>query len=831
MASADGSIRIRTQVDTTGIKNGTKSIESGVQKMNNSFLKLAGTMATVFSVAAIINFGKASVKAASELTNAMIGLKSIVEGTGNSFQEANMFIQDYISDGLVPATNAVTAYKNLLMRGYSTEQIELVMEALKNSAAFGRSAALTYGYAVQSATEGLRNENSILVDNAGVTKNVSLMWKDYADQIGVGVQSLTKQQKIQAEVNGIMEETRFQMGDAEKITSQWSGQTAMLSAKWQQFLVLVGGRLIQVLTPVVRLLNTILTSAIAVGNAIAKIFGWETSIASTTGTTASNVSDTATSQEELANSTNSTNKALKKQLAFFDDINVLASESASAGSGSGTGSFVSTTTTQTGSATPIVDNTSAQMEKLKSLMQEFTDLFKSGFDIGFKNASSKLEKLGGYFTEIGKSASDIFNNKLVQLSFKNFIDSFVLNSGKIIGSVVGIAYETASSYVKGFSDFLANNKSTIETDIIELFSITSSIQDSIGNIFIQIGDLFDGFAEDYGAKIVENSLGIMYDVVTTMGGTFLEIINTSFDTIETALSEKKLVIQDLFNGIAGDIGNILGTIREKLKPLADTFSNFVEQNLKPLIESFGGFFGAIIEFVSMFYNEAIKPLVDLFAPALEFIVVPALENVIKFVGIVIDSITGFVEILTGILDFVTNVFQGDWESAWWAIAGVFETVFNSIGEVAKGVINTLIDGLNAFLNGFVTGINVVLGAVNKLSFTVPAWVPEIGGKSWGMDIPLVNKVSIPKLATGAVIPPNKEFMAVLGDQKSGTNIETPLQTMIDAFNTALSSRGGNNGGQVINLNVDGETIARVTLPYTFNEMNRQGYNTEVLGVI
>ena len=213
----DGSIRIDTHINSTGFLRGIGEINRGFDGMNTSLKKLGGMIATVFGAAAIIKFGSDSIKAASDLSNAWLGLGSIVEGQGKSFSRAKSFINDYISDGLVPLENAVTAYKNLAARGYSTEEIEKVMIALKDSAAFGRQSSYTLGEAIQSAAEGLKNENSILVDNAGVTKNVYKMWEDYAKSIGTTVNKLTQQQKIQAEVNGIMEETKFQVGDAAKL--------------------------------------------------------------------------------------------------------------------------------------------------------------------------------------------------------------------------------------------------------------------------------------------------------------------------------------------------------------------------------------------------------------------------------------------------------------------------------------------------------------------------------------------------------------------------------------------------------------------------------------
>lgn len=107
-------------------------------------------------------------------------------------------------------------------------------------------------------------------------------------------------------------------------------------------------------------------------------------------------------------------------------------------------------------------------------------------------------------------------------------------------------------------------------------------------------------------------------------------------------------------------------------------------------------------------------------------------------------------------------------------------------NLAKDCGNGLISGFEAAINGiislFETMINWVVGGLNKISFDVPDWVPGIGGKKFGFNIKKVkfDRVSIPRLATGAVIPPNKEFMAVLGDQKHGTNIEAPLATIQEA---------------------------------------------------
>lgn len=118
--------------------------------------------------------------------------------------------------------------------------------------------------------------------------------------------------------------------------------------------------------------------------------------------------------------------------------------------------------------------------------------------------------------------------------------------------------------------------------------------------------------------------------------------------------------------------------------------------------------------------------------------------------------------LKGIIDFISGVFSWDWKKAWSGIQDVFSGSWNSMIATVEGAINFII-----------AGINLLISALNKIQINVPDWVPGIGGKSVGINIPPVKNVSLPRLATGAVIPPNREFMAVLGDQKSGNNIEAP----------------------------------------------------------
>jgi hypothetical protein len=145
---------------------------------------------------------------------------------------------------------------------------------------------------------------------------------------------------------------------------------------------------------------------------------------------------------------------------------------------------------------------------------------------------------------------------------------------------------------------------------------------------------------------------------------------------------------------------------------------------------------------------------------------------------------------------IVDKVKGAWNAvkAFWNrnIAPIFTVQWwLNLGKTCiNGMIGGFEGGINGIISAFENMINWIAENLNKLSFDIPDWVPLFGGKTWGLNIPkaTLGRVKIPRLAQGAVIPPNREFLAVLGDQKQGTNIETPLATMVEAFNIALNSR-------------------------------------------
>lgn len=160
--------------------------------------------------------------------------------------------------------------------------------------------------------------------------------------------------------------------------------------------------------------------------------------------------------------------------------------------------------------------------------------------------------------------------------------------------------------------------------------------------------------------------------------------------------------------------------------------------------------------------------------------------------------------LLGFSQFRTT-FSELWTNFWSLMGRTFTIKWNNILTTLQQGVNNAIDALNELVD-----------AANSLAELTGTFYHHVGH----INVPTIP---LPKLATGAVIPPNREFLAVLGDQKQGTNIETPLSTMVQAFRQALSE-GGYGGQSEAVLMLDDEALGRIVYRLNKSESNRIGVN-------
>lgn len=157
------------------------------------------------------------------------------------------------------------------------------------------------------------------------------------------------------------------------------------------------------------------------------------------------------------------------------------------------------------------------------------------------------------------------------------------------------------------------------------------------------------------------------------------------------------------------------------------------------------------------------------------------------------------EIFTGVIDFIRGVFTGDWERAWQGVQTIFKGIFDGLVAIAKAPINGIIGLLNMAINA----INELINGLNSLSFDVPEWVPFLGGKSWGFNLP--NLPNIPYLAKGGTVLSGSAIVGEAGPE---------LLTV------------GPGGTRVQPLTNTGGAVGKGFTPVTVGEMNFYGYTPQ-----
>ena len=302
-------------------------------------------------------------------------------------------------------------------------------------------------------------------------------------------------------------------------------------------------------------------------------------------------------------------------------------------------------------------------------------------------------------------------------------------------------------------------------------------------------------------KALEPAFLAIADYVLPLLGNILDSIMPLIEGVLTLVTSLLAPILAILGPLLKIVTNVLTPIMQLLTPIFDVLG-FICQLIGLLLEPILEILAPLFELV----NSILEPITELLTTIL-MLLTPLLD-IIEFIvslasGVVIEVIKAIIGVLKFLLDIIANVFDAIGLGVKF-IKGVFEKAFKSF----KDILNKVIAAWESILNFLVKGLNWIIGGINKIGIDIPSWVPGIGGKRFGFNLSKVSDVKLPRLAEGAVIPPNKEFLAMLGDQKSGTNIEAPLDTIKQALAEVIAELGS-VGHEPIILQLDGRTVAKV----------------------
>lgn len=550
----------------------------------------------------------------------------------------------------------------------------------------------------------------------------------------------------------------------------WLGKTIMQNeearaavARLKAAFLTLAQPILQVVIPVFVKLVDILTQVVT---AIAKFFGmlsgksWGAQVAAAKGLNA---------EKEAIEGVGSAAEDASKSMASFDEINQITSNQASGGGG-GAGGAAST------DIAPDFSNLDMAEDKLHDILG-LVGAIAAGL-LAWKIASmftNDLSKIAG----IALAAAGAFALVYFWLdAWKNGIDL-----QNFLGMLAGLA-ALAAGLAIAFGPIAAG----IALVVGGLAMLVVGIKDVIENGFNLVNTL------TIIAGLLAAGIGI-----SLLTGSWIPLLIAGFVAALVALVSFTGHGEELIEGLK----NIIDGFGKFFKGVFTGDLKLAAEGAKQIWEGLKQTWNAIVN--------SIKDAWDMFITWLQS-KSPMLAAIFQTYGNFISGLFNSIkQWLSGIIEFISGVFTGDWTKAWEGVKDIF-----------KGIWNGIITAVEYAINFIINGINLLISALNTIHFEVPDWVPLIGGRSFGISIPLVSNVALPRLAQGAVIPPNREFLAVLGDQKSGTNIETPLETMLQAFRQALNENGGSGRSITVVLEMDKREFARAVYKANNDETQRVG---------
>jgi phage-related protein len=393
----------------------------------------------------------------------------------------------------------------------------------------------------------------------------------------------------------------------------------------------------------------------------------------------------------------------------------------------------------------------------------------------------------------------------------------------------GIQAAAQNLWDNGLKPLLSYLLDTFIPGIINGFSlILAPVVGDVVSSLIRMGaaafETFSTIAVDAIQNIIIPALDLLLTAWTDISTAFNSAWTTYISPVFTMMVEWFQEVMDFVERLWLEVVSpILSAIVAQLQALWDDHLAPLAANLIAVV---GDAINFVAELLKALWDNLLLPvanwLLTTFGPTITTVCTAVSGIVTNTIGVIADVLNIGLLALKGVIDFMRNVFEGNWDAAWQAVSSTVSSIWDVITNSIKTAINNIIGFVNAMITAIVSALNAVIDAMNSISFDVPDGIPGLGGKHIGFDITHITAPQIPYLAQGAVIPANHEFLAVLGDQSSGTNVEAPLETIKEALAEVMTAYGGQD--ITIRFAASGglEQLVRLLKPYIDKENNRAG---------
>lgn len=866
---------------------------TATSRVGGAFKKLGVIIAGAFAVKGLVGFGKA----ASGLASDLVEVQNVVDVTfGSMAEHINQFSKSALTSfGLSElsakryASTLGAMMKSSGLTGAAVTKLSMDLTGLAGDMASFYNLATDDAF--NKIRSGISGETEPL-KQLGINMSVANM-EAFALAQGMkkSYQQMTQAEQVLLRYNYLIHASKDAQGDVIRTSDSWANQTRLLSEQWKTFKGTLGQGFINVMRPVVALVNQFigrLQVAAQYFRAFTEvIFG----LSKAGGSAAAVSEDVSSGLGEVSADATKAGKAMKGLLGGFDQLNVVGSSASDALGGAAEG-MAGLGAGDMSMELPPIEVPDVNTDKFETQIRAMVERVKTtmstmfGGDYGSKlreafsgivpaiqpiiNAqipiSNALAGIGQSATrlkdEILKPLADYILLDFVPNITTGFLESFVpVFSDAVVSAVQGFAtsFQTATNtMVELFNTTWLPAIDSVKLAFLDAFpAIAETIQSVLDNTVKPFVDFFiNGFVLPISTAIQETLVPILSQVTVWAiqefvkwfqwaGGLLNEIYTTVIEPVFKLLATIVLDTLDIVAGLWDEYGQtyldniseLMGGIRDLfqqlwdviLKPIIEPFlvmlSWLWDKHLKGLVEELGRFVmklvNGVLEITNKFILPIIKLLVDRLGPTFANVFALVVDVLGTVLAVAIDITKGIVKALGGVIDFLVGIFTGDWEKAWKGIGAIFEGIFDGVVGIFKGAINLMIDSLNFLIR-----------QMNKIKFDMPDWVPVIGGKDFGLNIP-----EVPKLAKGGLVA--APTLAMVGDNKNARvdpEVISPLSKLKDMM--AASNQGLIEVLFMIldaierldlNVEMDGELLTRQIRARLDKENNRVGSNRVVIG--
>lgn len=392
---------------------------------------------------------------------------------------------------------------------------------------------------------------------------------------------------------------------------------------------------------------------------------------------------------------------------------------------------------------------------------------------------------------IKNTFEQIFNvyDEYLAPAFQNITDGF--------SSLVGSLLDVWNSQVAPFLTTVATEIQTLWETHLQPF--VNNLITLVGKIVLAISELWKNVLEPLIAWIVANVVPVITPILESMVKTVSSVIGTIADIL-SGIMETLGGIIDFITGIfTGDWSLAWQGVQEIFTGIWNALTGFISGIWSTIKSIFTGAISVIVQFIKTGFNAAKTAITTIFGGIRSFI--SNTWNGIK--SIVIGAVNTLKSYVVNGFNYMKSGISGVMNTILSIISGIWRGIYN----VARSYINFILSGIQSMVNGIIGGFNSMIRALNHLHFSIPDWVPGLGGRSLGFNLSTISRVSLPRLATGAVLPANQPFLSVVGDQKHGTNIEAPLDTIKQALKETLQGMNMSDNSPIV-IEIDGKEVFR-----------------------